>query len=287
MSYCNATREDLRIGLFIKIVGSWFSHPFSTNSFKVTSQKDLATLRSLRNVKILYDLEQSDPAPSSEVEDTKNIEQTVPAESTPPSHPDTQNTDGSTTHPLGSRKQAYAERREKLKEAEKVYNEVLKQNKTSLREVSAGYAMGVQKAEELVSVLGEILQKGSLVSLMDLMGSSEISDEFHCHSLNVAMLAMVIGQGLELPQEVLSMIGMGGLFHDIGEREEVGQWASKGGKRNQAEQQLRRQHPVKGRKKLEKGFGIPEPSLQAIAQHHERINGTGYPVGLKGESIHL
>ena len=69
MPYLNATREDLRIGLYIKIIGSWFSHPFATNNFKIASQKDLATIQSLRNVQIMFDPEQSDPLSSSVVKD--------------------------------------------------------------------------------------------------------------------------------------------------------------------------------------------------------------------------
>jgi len=287
MPFQNATREDLRIGSYIKIDGSWFSHPFSKNAFKISSQKELTTLRSLRNINILYDPTQSDPLPSAEIEADDLVRETNLLESNPAYNPNTDQTDADTEHLRVSRQLVFTQRREKLKEAEKVYNNVLKQNKTSLREVTAGYAMGVRKAEELVSDLGDILQKGTLVSLLDLMGTSDINDEFHCHSLNVAMLSMIIGQGLQLSQEMISMLGIGALFHDIGELEEVGQWIPKTGKKNQSEQQFMRQHPLKGKTKLEKGFGIPEPSLQAIAQHHERLNGSGYPLGLKEGSIHL
>ena len=49
MAFVPAHANDLRIGLYIKIVGSWFSHPFSGNTFKIKSQKELNTLHSLRN----------------------------------------------------------------------------------------------------------------------------------------------------------------------------------------------------------------------------------------------
>ena len=51
----------LRLGLFIKIEGSWFSHPFPTNSFKIISAKDLETLKDLKKVKLFVDIERSDP----------------------------------------------------------------------------------------------------------------------------------------------------------------------------------------------------------------------------------
>jgi len=52
MAFHSATREDLRIGLYVKLVGNWFAHPFSKSSFKIKEEKDLATLRALRNYKI-------------------------------------------------------------------------------------------------------------------------------------------------------------------------------------------------------------------------------------------
>ena len=181
MSYQPVKREDLRIGLFINIVGSWFSHPFSLNHFKIRNPQDLATLRSLKNIKILYDPAQSDPLPSSEREDDRIEDKTPPVESPPAP------TDANLLHPMSTapkrktQQQAFAARREKLKETEKIYQEVLKQNKISLREVRAGYAMGVSKAEDLVTDLVDVLQKGALVSLINLMGSEEIGDEFQCH----------------------------------------------------------------------------------------------------------
>ena len=64
MAFVRAHANDLRIGLYIKIAGSWFSHPFPANTFKIQSQKELNILHSLRNTKILYDPDLSDPDPT-------------------------------------------------------------------------------------------------------------------------------------------------------------------------------------------------------------------------------
>ena len=60
MGFQPISAAELRIGLFIKIEGSWFSHPFPTNTFKIKFQKDLETLRGLRKVKLHYDPDRSD-----------------------------------------------------------------------------------------------------------------------------------------------------------------------------------------------------------------------------------
>ena len=53
------------------------------------------------------------------------------------------------------------------------------------------------------------------------------------------------------------------------------------------ERKALRQHPETGRKMLERGFGFPESSLDVISQHHERLNGTGHPRGLKDHALHF
>lgn len=287
MAFHPATREDFRIGLYIKLVGNWFAHPFSKSSFKIKDEKDLATLLALRNYKILYDPERSDPLPSSEMENDSCED--VHTSLDPSSPPIEENHQREISPYINSPKklQASQVRLEKLKEAEKEYQEVLKQNKESMLEVKAGYGKGIRKAENLVNTLGEILdQNGALVSLMNFIGNQETGDDFNYHSLNVCMLSMVLGQGLDLPQDDIKTLGIGALFHDIGELEGGGRFIQKESKMNKHEQQVLRKHPKNGRKMIE-GFGFPKPILEVISQHHERLNGIGYPEGLKEDSIHL
>ncbi|MEC4671038.1 MAG: HD domain-containing phosphohydrolase, partial [Nitrospirota bacterium] len=270
------------------LAGNWFSHPFSSSTFKITNQKDLDTLRALRNLKILFDPAQSDPLPPSDTEDDSVEDGKAPVDPSRPPTLENQPNDLSPDPNREDRQRAYAERREKLKKAEQAYQEVLKQNKVTIRDIKGGYARGIRKAEDLVTTLAAILENGALGCLMNLMDLNEMGEEFYHHSLNVCMLSMVVGQDLNLPQELVRMLGMGALFHDIGELEGViGTFIPKGAKRTKEEQRIWRQHPQNGRKMLEKGFGVPGPSLEVITQHHERVNGTGFPDGLKGESIHL
>jgi len=55
--------EDLRIGLFIKLECSWWRHPFAKGQFKISSSQEIATIRNIKNSKVLYDPERSDPLP--------------------------------------------------------------------------------------------------------------------------------------------------------------------------------------------------------------------------------
>jgi len=117
MPFLPATKDELRVGLFIKIVGNWFSHPFSKNSFKITNEKDLATLRSLQKLKILYDPEQSDPLPPVEPKDDIVEDEQASIAPTPPPTLGNPPNDVSPETPRKNRQEVYEERREKLKEA--------------------------------------------------------------------------------------------------------------------------------------------------------------------------
>jgi len=57
----NLNSNALRLGLYIKIEGSWFSHPFPTNSFKIKTAQELKTIQGLTKVKLFFDPDRSDP----------------------------------------------------------------------------------------------------------------------------------------------------------------------------------------------------------------------------------
>jgi len=286
MAFERVNANDLRLGLYIKLVGSWFSHPFPTNTFKIKTEKDLATLRCLRNVKILYDRDRSDPPPKSlaepEPEEPRvylEPSQDIPGEDSVE--------DPVAVQEQEARKLAFEHRRHQLLEAEQSYQEVLGENKALMREVTCGYVKGMRKAEELMNVLGDILgNDGSLVALMNLMGNNEIGDEFYYHSLNTAILSMVVARDLDLAPDDAHMVGMAALFHDIGEITDDGEVQYKGGRLTQQQQLAHQRHPQLGKWMLEKGFNFLPPSLEAIYQHHERMNGSGYPQKLTADKIH-
>jgi len=284
MSFLPLRAEDLRIGLYVKLVGSWFKHPFPTNTFKIQTSKDLAILRGLRNFKIHYDPDWSDPH-----EIPKEADQELEAfEDSPDSTTPPEDSSGPATQ-LDNRRLAFEQRRQKVVETEKAYTEVLRQNKGIMLEVKAGYLRGATKAEELVKSLGNLLvgSDGTLVALMNLMGVNEIGEEFFYHSLNVAILSMAIAHEFDLPQEQVIGIGMGALFHDIGEMDGQTSSLHKVSDLTPMERRAITQHPKRGLEMLENGFNFPKSALEAIAQHHERLNGTGYPLGLKENALHL
>ena len=292
-------RDDLRIGLYIKIEGSWFSHPFSTNTFKIKAAKDLATIRGLTKVRLLYDLERSDPKPSEKHSeeapktDLKKKPEEEAGNVSAESPPDLTTKQPTAAQPKPeetpeTRREAFSARRKQLKKTDQAYQAVLQQSKLMFRELRTGHSKAIARASGMVESLGKVVgDPTSSMALMNLMSLSEDVEDFFMHSLNVCALSMMLAQAFTQDDEDIQDIGMGALFHDLGLLEAERKNNSPKAYRTTPDSRTLRKHPHNGRKVAEKFFGISTHSLDIIDFHHERLDGSGYPSGLLEQQIGL
>ncbi|MEQ1673763.1 MAG: HD-GYP domain-containing protein, partial [Candidatus Nitrotoga sp.] len=106
------------------------------------------------------------------------------------------------------------------------------------------------------------------------------------HQVRVADLAMAIAKQMGLPDEQAHAIHLAGMVHDLGKIQIPAEILSKPGKITGIEYSLIKFHPQAGYDIL-KGINFPWPIAQMVLQHHERLDGSGYPQGLKGDAILL
>lgn len=106
------------------------------------------------------------------------------------------------------------------------------------------------------------------------------------HQQRVAELAVAIGRKMNLAKDMLEGIYFSGLIHDIGKIYVPAEFLTKPGHLLEMEYNLIKIHTEFGYE-IMKGIGFPWPVADAVHQHHERINGSGYPQGLKGDEIIL
>jgi PAS domain S-box-containing protein/putative nucleotidyltransferase with HDIG domain len=104
------------------------------------------------------------------------------------------------------------------------------------------------------------------------------------HSLGVAGLAEAIARRMGFPEDESTGVYIAGILHDIGKMAVPVEILAKPGRLNAMEISLIQMHPQAGYEIL-KGIEFPWPVAQATLQHHERIDGSGYPQGLKGDMI--
>ncbi|MFZ2633932.1 MAG: HD domain-containing phosphohydrolase [Desulfosalsimonadaceae bacterium] len=106
------------------------------------------------------------------------------------------------------------------------------------------------------------------------------------HQHRVAEYACMIGNNMGLPPDQIEAIKISGLLHDIGKIRTPVSLLNRPGKLLKAEWELIKTHPEIGFKILEQ-IPFPWPIAQIVYQHHERMNGSGYPRKLKGSEILL
>ncbi len=106
------------------------------------------------------------------------------------------------------------------------------------------------------------------------------------HQKRVSLLAAAIAEEMGLPEERVTGIRVGGMIHDIGKIHIPTEILSKPGKLNPLEFDIIKTHSEAGSDIL-KETTFPWPIEQMVRQHHEKLDGSGYPGGLKGEDILL
>jgi PAS domain S-box-containing protein len=144
-----------------------------------------------------------------------------------------------------------------------------------------------KEAEEQLLQNFNNLQKTFKGTIQAMAAIVETRDPYTAgHQKRVSNLAQVIAQEMGLPKDTIDNIRMAGTIHDIGKISVPSEILSKPGKISDIEMSLIRVHPQSGYDIL-KDVELPYPIAEIILQHHERLNGSGYPQGLKGEQILL
>ncbi len=106
------------------------------------------------------------------------------------------------------------------------------------------------------------------------------------HSVEVATMAMVVGKNYGLGQKELEELCVSGLLHDIGKSRIPLEVLNKNGKLTDEEFALMKQHSLFGFQILKEKNRFSDAVLMGVLQHHEKMNGRGYPVGSPADKIH-
>ncbi|MHC3994444.1 PAS domain S-box protein [Thiomicrolovo sp. ZZH C-3] len=158
-----------------------------------------------------------------------------------------------------------------------------------LEELAQDLAYGILNLRTRVSQeQHETLLRESLEqSIQAIAATVESRDPYTAgHQRRVAELAAAIAREMELDEERIQGISFAGIIHDLGKIHIPAEILSKPGRLSDIEYQLIQTHPQAGYD-IVKDVRFPWPIAQIILQHHERVDGTGYPQGLKGNEILL
>ncbi|KUO53387.1 MAG: hypothetical protein APF76_09095 [Desulfitibacter sp. BRH_c19] len=173
-------------------------------------------------------------------------------------------------------------RNDAIKKVKNIFNNV--ENKQKCGRVS--FILNESKIVGVVEKLLEnLLQKPDiLVSLSDIRS---FDDYTFGHSVNVCTLALLTGNALKLPHSSLVQLGTGAILHDLGKILTPKEILNKPGALTDEEFNIIKMHSEDGYNLIREKSTIGNLATSVILQHHERIDGSGYPSGLKGNKIHL
>jgi HD-GYP domain-containing protein (c-di-GMP phosphodiesterase class II) len=144
--------------------------------------------------------------------------------------------------------------------------------------------VGDLRAAEIVA--SEEAYLGARVrALMVRLGAKDTSTEEHTR--RVAALAVELGEQLGLSPTRLRSLAIGGLLHDIGKLSVPAPILQKPGPLDEDEFSVVKLHPERGRELLSELGGFDEGVKRLVLDHHERLDGTGYPRGLRGGDLDL
>lgn len=277
LGYTSIAFGSLRIGMQIWIDLPWYKHPFPKNRFKITTPKQLQTIRNLKLACLFYHPTLSDPE-STIVPDV-------------PSFPRL-----SGLHALFEDQEAPARPAESkttatphlaLQHANTLYGQTLRRSREALKHIADGQTVGAAGARAIVSQFTEqLLQAGASLGMADVIHLSGMDHAQAVHGVNTCLLGLLVGRDLELSTNDLTLLGLAGLMHDVGEHRLQSSIRFKREPLTRAELKVYQCHSVYSKDLILGLPSIPPEIAGIVEQHHERLDGTGYPQGISASQIH-
>ena len=176
--------------------------------------------------------------------------------------------------------------RDQLRVALHVHDNTKKFINQAMLDVRLGKNIDVQEARKLVSQLAEnvVTNPTALLWLTQLKNKDEYTS---LHSLNVCVLSLFFGRSMQLDSEKLHTLGLGALLHDVGKLLVPSEVLNKPGRLTAAEYGVMQQHTVFGYDLMKNRGELSPEALNIVIQHHERLDGSGYPNRLDDNKISL
>jgi PAS domain S-box-containing protein len=144
-----------------------------------------------------------------------------------------------------------------------------------------------RKAEKEAKCSTERLVKAMEDTMLAMARIVEMRDPYTAgHQRRVTQLACTIAEDIRLPEDQITGLRLAGLIHDVGKIRIPAEILTNPDGLSNAEFEIVKTHPLMGYEIL-KTLDLPWPIAQIVKQHHERLDGSGYPDGLTGDDILL
>lgn len=265
--------KDMKLGMFIcEFCGSWMEHPFWKTKFLLEDEKDRQAIIT-SGIKELW----------IDVNLGVDIEDAVIARTPEEVARETEST-------LVQAGNARISEKVSLEEEINTAARLCTKSKAAVMEMfheaRLGKAIHIEHAKELVEEISRSVLRHphALISLARLKNADEYT---YMHSVAVCALMIALARQLQLEENMVREAGVAGLLHDIGKIGIPMKILNKPGKLTDEEFAIVKSHPEVGSQILIDSHQVGPLVLDVCMHHHEKVDGTGYPHRLKGDSISI
>lgn len=261
--------DKLVPGLYVDLELSWAQHPFLFRRFKIKSVDEIAVIKELglSEVTVFPDKSKAEvlePGEKREVVKTQNKDELWESKK--------QRIDNA------------AKYRHRRHNTSKRYMEQIKRVKNLTNNLKGAPANAMRDAWQVIDEMAEAFDGDGHV-MINLVNLADERFTVHHHSLNVSVLTLSLAKAMNIRSIELRQLGVGAILHDIGKVTLPAKVLMKQTRLNSSEQKLLDTHPALGGRLVQNAKDIPEEVQQIIEQHHEFLDGSGFPHGFQGEQI--
>ena len=272
--------QQLQMGMFIELEMGWMSHPFPKGSFKITSEKQISVIQGLGLKQVRYV-----PSKSDLIQDVVMVDEKYTKPVANRGSVATVGMESPEAEPIRLRQQ----RKDLLDAQQRSLDLCERRYVTAIRQQKSIISLANSKPNEAMSqclglvnqFVGEMLGEGeSAIRLL----SEGVGDKASIHPVNVTIVSLLLGKSLGLSNSDLVDLGMAAFLHDIGKTQLQDRVRWVDDNFSSTEYKLYQEHVGLG-VALGKRMGLTAGALQTIAQHHELVDGSGFPARLKGDGM--
>lgn len=251
--------DELQPGMLVeKLDRSWLSTPFLRHKITITSHQQIAQLKAcgVQTLVVRIDAEEVREEPALEQDEAEDSNVPVMEQPVVPT-------------PVVPFEEELAAARQVYQAAKTVIQE-------AMDDTRLGRAINVDAVRTVVADMTDSVFRNpdALSSLSRLKRFDEYT--FY-HSVNTALLAMSLGRSLGFDRSMIHLAGVGTLLHDIGKTKIPLEVLNKPGRFEAHEMEIMKQHVLRGVEVLTDTTGLGNSYIQPALEHHERVNGAGYP----------
>lgn len=167
---------------------------------------------------------------------------------------------------------------------ERLYNHAVATIKNIFTMTKRNWDPDISIARETVSdIIGSVIENETV--MLQLTGIKDIDNYTFLHSVDVCIYSVILGKKLGYGKEPLMTLGMGAILHDIGKCKVPLDILQKPGKLTEEEFHIMKMHTVYGCEIIKNTYRMGTKVANIAFQHHEKWDGTGYPMGISANAI--